>query len=48
MKAEQIVPHLQTYNISIYLAIIALYEVRDVKNNLIDKKLSFFKEIKRE
>ena len=49
MTAEQVIPHLQTYNISglpkgNYSLVC---EIRDVKNNLIDKKPSFFKEIKK-
>ncbi|MDC3229903.1 GWxTD domain-containing protein [Bacteroidota bacterium] len=44
MKAEQVVPHLQTYNISglpkgNYSLVC---EIRDIKNNLIDKKTKFF------
>ena len=50
MKAEQIVPHLQTYNISSLskgnYSIVC--EVRDVKNNLIDKKIKFFQRNKEE
>ena len=44
MTAEQVIPHLQTYNISglpkgNYSLVC---EIRDVKNNLIDKKTKFF------
>ena len=50
IKAEQIVPHLQTYNISSLskgnYSIVC--EVRDVKNNLIDKKNKFFQRNKEE
>ena len=44
MTAEQVIPHLQTYNISglpkgNYSLVC---EIRDIKNNLIDKKTKFF------
>lgn len=50
MKAEQVVPHLQTYNISglpkgNYSLVC---EIRDIKNNLIDKKTKFFQRNKEE